>query len=149
MSVYSRNMKQVVCGLVAVIMLGGIAQAVWAMGERGSNIGPSETEELQKEFSWWPTDAKPAPVPDVDRGGYWWWPDVPGQARPWGNRGYVYVNKIIFDYKEEELPPAKPQELRPSLLIKKIIKNVKIYFDFDKADIRSDAVGILKMRSDL
>jgi len=143
-----RGWKRNVCGMVAVIaviMLGAMAQTLWAMGERGrGEVGSNETEELQKEFSWWPTDAKPAPVPDVDRGGYWWWPDVPGQARPWGNRGYVYVNKIIFDYKEEELPPAKPQEMRPSLLIKKIIKNVKIYFDFDKADIRSDAVGILE-----
>ena len=29
-------------------------------------------------------------------------------------------------------------------MIKKIIKNVKIYFDFDKADLRDDAVIILK-----
>jgi hypothetical protein len=53
------------------------------------------------------------------------------------------VRKIIFDYKEEELPPPKPAEPRPALLIKKIIKNVKVYFDFDKADIRDDAAAIL------
>lgn len=103
-----------------------------------------ETDELQKRFEWWPTDARPAPVKDPERGGYWWWPIEPGKIMPWGNRGYVYVYKIIFDYKEEELPPPKPRELRPSLLIKKIIKNVKIYFDFDKADLRGDAIKILK-----
>lgn len=102
-----------------------------------------DLEELQKRFEWWPTDAKPMPVKDSERGGYWWWPIEPGKARPWGNRGYVYVYKIIFDYKEEELPPPKPQELRPSLLIKKIIKNVKIYFDYDKAALRDDAIKIL------
>lgn len=102
-----------------------------------------ELEELQKRFTWWPTDAKPGPVKDPERGGYWWWPVIPGEIRPWGNRGYVYVYKIIYDYKAEELPPPKPQELRPSLLIKKIIKNVKIYFDFDKADIRNDAIPVL------
>lgn len=102
-----------------------------------------ELNELQKRFQWWPTDAQPGPVKDEARGGYWWWPKEPGEARPWGNRGYVYVYKIIFDYKEEELPPPKPQELRPSLLIKKIIKNVKIYFDYDKADLRDDAKKIL------
>jgi outer membrane protein OmpA-like peptidoglycan-associated protein len=102
-----------------------------------------ELKELQKRFEWWPTDAKPGPVKDLERGGYWWWPTEPGKARPWGNRGYVYVYKIIFDYKEEELPPPKPQELRPSLLIKKIIKNVKIYFDYDKAALRDDAIKIL------
>jgi outer membrane protein OmpA-like peptidoglycan-associated protein len=102
-----------------------------------------ELKELQKRFEWWPTDAKPGPVKDPERGGYWWWPSEPGKARPWGNRGYVYVYKIIFDYKEEELPPPKPKELRPSLLIKKIIKNIKIYFDYDKAFLRDDARKIL------
>ena len=104
----------------------------------------AELDELQKEFSWWPTDALPSPVKDEERGGYWWWPNQPGKVMPWGNRGYVYVYKIIFDYKAEELPPPKPKELRPSLLIKKIIKNVKIYFDYNKADLRDDAAKILK-----
>lgn len=103
-----------------------------------------EIQDLQKRFEWWPTDAKPGPVKDLERGGYWWWPTTPGKMRPWGNRGYVYVYKIIFDYKEEELPPPQKAELRPSLLIKKIIKNVKVYFDYDKADLRDDAVKILK-----
>jgi len=103
-----------------------------------------ELDGLQKEFSWWPTDALPSPVKDDERGGYWWWPDQPGKIMPWGNRGYVYVYKIIFDYKAEELPPPKPKELRSSLLIKKIIKNVKVYFDYNKADLRQDAIAILK-----
>jgi len=103
-----------------------------------------ELDELQKKFSWWPTDAKPSPVKDEERGGYWWWPKQPGKIIPWGNRGYVYVYKIIFDYKQDQLPPPKPKELRPSLLIKKIIKNVKIYFDYNKADLREDAVKILE-----
>ena len=100
-------------------------------------------KELQRKFEWWPTDAKPAPIKDSERGGYWWWPTTPGEMKPWGNRGYIYVYKIIFDYKEEELPPPKAQELRPSLLIKKIIKNVKIYFDYDKADLREDVEKVL------
>jgi len=103
-----------------------------------------EKEALQKRFEWWPTDAKPGPVKDEERGGYWWWPTTPGKIRPWGNRGYVYIYKIIFDYKAEELPPPKPQELRPSLLIRKIIKNVKVYFDLDKANLRDDAAKILE-----
>jgi len=102
----------------------------------------TELEALQKKFEWWPTDAKPGPVKDP-RGGYWWWPNEPGQAKLWGNRGFIYVYKIIYDYKEEELPAAKPAELRPSLLIRKIIKNVKIYFDYDKAALREDATAIL------
>lgn len=104
----------------------------------------AELDDLQKEFSWWPTDAKPSPVKDAERGGYWWWPNQPGQKSPWGNRGYVYVYKMIFDYKEEELPPPQPKELRPSLLIKKIIRNVKVYFDYNKAGLRDDAVKVLK-----
>ena len=48
-----------------------------------------EQEGLQKQFEWWPTDAKPGPVKDPERGGYWWWPNQPGKVIPWGNRGYV------------------------------------------------------------
>ncbi|MBN1870972.1 MAG: LysM peptidoglycan-binding domain-containing protein [Candidatus Omnitrophica bacterium] len=104
-----------------------------------------ESKEFQERFEWWPTDATPAPVEDEKRGGYWWWPDDPGTVGPlWGNRGYVYVRKIIYDYKADELPPPKPKELRPSLLIKKEIKNVKIYFDYDRADLRADHIPILE-----
>lgn len=102
-----------------------------------------ENEELQKRFEWWPTDAQPGPVKDSESGGYWWWPTTPGQKMPWGNRGYVYVYKIIFDYREEELPPPKSQELRPSLVIKKVIKNVKVYFDYNKDILRDDAIKVL------
>ncbi len=102
----------------------------------------AEMDELQKKFHWWPTDAKPNPVKD-ERGGYWWWPKEKGTSGPlWGNRGYIYVYKIIFDYKEGLAEP-KLNEMRASLLVKKIHKNVKIYFDFDKADIRADAVPVL------
>jgi len=103
----------------------------------------SEMKEHSEEFGWWPSDAKPAPVKDEERGGYWWYPTEPGQIKPWGNRGYIYVYKIIFDYKADELPLPEQHELRPSLLVRKIIKNVKVYFDFDKSDLREDAKLIL------
>ena len=103
-----------------------------------------ELNDMQKEFDWWPSDALPAPVKDEQQGGYWWWPKEPGQIRPWGNRGYVYVYKIIFDYKAEELPPPQPKELRPSLLIKKVLRNVKVYFDYNKSFVRDDAKKILE-----
>ncbi len=100
-------------------------------------VKTSQDEELAKRFAWWPTDAKPAPFKDPNRSGYWWWPEVPGQTRPWGNQGYIYVRKIIFDYKTSE------GETKPSLIIKKILKNVKVYFDFDKSDLRDDAIDAL------
>jgi outer membrane protein OmpA-like peptidoglycan-associated protein len=105
-----------------------------------------DLQKLQKDFSWWPTDAQPSAQKDEDRGGYWWYPSKPGEKskdRLWGNRGYIYVYRIIEDYKADELPPAQPQELRPSLLVRKVIKNVKVYFDYDKSDLRDDAKVIL------
>ncbi len=101
-------------------------------------VKTAEDEQLAKRFSWWPTDAKPAPVKDPDRSGYWWWPETPGEARPWGNQGFIYVRKIIFDYKSSE------GEMKPSLVIKKILKNVKVLFDYDKSDLRDDARAVLK-----
>ncbi len=98
----------------------------------------TEQDELMaKKFAWWPTDAKPAPFKDPERSGYWWWPDIPGEARPWGNQGYIYVRKIIFDYKSE------PGPMKPSLVIKRIIKNVKVLFDYDKSELRDDAKSVL------
>lgn len=108
-----------------------------------AGLRPSERktpDEIQQEkktfaqrFRWWPTDAKPAPYEDPEKGGYWWWPEVPGQVRPWGNRGYIFIRKIIFD-----------EQGRPHLLIKRMVRNVKIYFDFDKADVRHDALPVLE-----
>jgi outer membrane protein OmpA-like peptidoglycan-associated protein len=105
-----------------------------------------ETQQLQERFQWWPTDAKPAPVKDEVRGGYWWWPTQPGSTGSeslWGNRGYIYVYKVIFDYRSDELPAPKAGEERAALIIKKIIRNVKVYFDFNAAEIRPDAQKVL------
>lgn len=120
------------------------------MGQAGQNfpkVQTPEDAELARKFQWWPTDAQPSPVKDPDRSGYWWWPDQPGAAStttaPWGNQGYVYVRKIIFDYKGEEVQtPQGP--MKPSLVIKRVIKNVRVYFDYDKADLRDDTIDVLQ-----
>ncbi len=97
-----------------------------------------EDEILAKRFAWWPSDATPAPYKDESRSGFWWWPTTPGESKgPWGNQGFVYVRKVIFDYKSSE------GDQKPSLVIKKILKNVKVLFDYDKADLRDDAQSIL------
>ncbi len=130
-----------------------LISSVFAMDQASREEKRSkDVQKLQKKFSWWGTsDAEPAPVRDADRGGYWWMPKRPGPKSPtkWGNGGYIYVYKIIFDYKEEELPAPKAKEMRPSLLIRKIIKNVKVYFDYDKAEIRDDAAKILADAAEL
>jgi len=105
------------------------------------SVAEESEEVFAKQFAWWPTDASPGPVKDLDRGGFWWWPQVPGAARPWGNRGYIYVRKVIFDYKDE--PSTSQTQLKPSLVLKKIHKNIKIYFDFDKSELRDDAIKVL------
>lgn len=92
-----------------------------------------EKKIFAKRFQWWPTDAKPAPYEDPEKGGYWWWPQAPAEVRPYGNRGYVFIRKIIFD-----------DEGRPYLLVKRIVRNVKIYFDFDKSELRKDALPTLE-----
>ena len=136
-------MKRMLEGRLFLLLVGLVILGLTGCASDREARKKAELEALQKKFEWWPTDAKPAPVKDA-RGGYWWWPSEPGQTKLWGNRGFVYVYKIIYDYKEEELPAAKPSELRPSLLIRNIIKNVKIYFDYDKATLRKDATPIVE-----
>lgn len=138
-----KSIKKVILALTAFSLLLSPVSPAAQLSDKQMD----EMKAMQKNFEWWPTDAKPGPVKDKDSGGYWWWPATPGEERPWGNRGYIYVYKLIFDYKAEELPPPQPQELRPSLLIKKIIKNVKIYFDLDSASLRSDAMNVLEQTS--
>lgn len=138
---------------VALAVLFGLCMAAVGYAQENGDECVAKTcdneEVFQRKFAWWPTDAAPGPVEDRQRGGYWWMPKAPGPKSGdpakdlWGNRGYIYVRKVIFDYQEDELPPAQPQEMRPSLIIRKIIKNVKVYFDYDKADLRDDAVRVL------
>lgn len=139
--------KKIRLAIISVMALSFLFTSVFALAQVSREDKRAEDmQKLQEKFSWWGTsDAQPAPVKDTERGGYWWMPKQPGPNSPkkWGNGGYIYVYKIIFDYKEEELPAPKPKEMRPSLLIKKIIKNVKIYFDYDKSEIRDDASKIL------
>ncbi|MFH0790180.1 MAG: OmpA family protein [Candidatus Omnitrophota bacterium] len=133
-------MKRILRFIMPILLVFCFNNSIFALDNR-----ENESEQTQQQFKWWPTDAKPSPVKDETRDGYWWWPDKPGNVGPlWGNRGYCYVKKVIFDYKAEELPPAKPEELRPSLLIKRIIKNLKVYFGYNKAEIREDAALILE-----
>jgi outer membrane protein OmpA-like peptidoglycan-associated protein len=133
-------MKRITSILLAVLFVTTIIGYGYA--EDAATKHKAEIDELQKKFHWWPTDAKPNPVKD-ERGGYWWWPKEKGTSGPlWGNRGYIYVYKIIYDYKEG-LPEPKPNEMRASLLVKKIHKNVKVYFDFDSAEIRQDGTVVL------
>lgn len=102
-----------------------------------------EIVSLSENLSWWPTDAKPGAVKDQDRSGHWWYPTTPGTSEIWGNRGYIYVYKIIFDYQSDDLPEPEPEELRPSLLLRRVIKDVRVYFDYNKSDLRDDAIEIL------
>lgn len=133
-------MKRYLSAILIILFISACMTSGYAMDETKHK---AELDELQKKFHWWPTDAKPNPVRD-ERGGYWWWPKEKGTAgRLWGNRGYVYVYKIIFDYKEG-LPEPKENEMRQSLLVKKIHKNVKVYFEFDKADINKEALPVLE-----
>ncbi|MBI5150318.1 MAG: OmpA family protein [Candidatus Omnitrophica bacterium] len=138
-----RGLKKFFYGVAVISFLGFFPQAgsAWDKAARQERH-QQQIDELQKEFQWWPTDAKPAPVKDEDRGGYWWMPTEPGQMRPWGNRGYLYVYKIIYDYKAQDDEPPSPGA-KPSLLIKKIIRNVKIYFDYNKAELRDDHLPLL------
>lgn len=146
----SKKISQMTIVMMALSFLFSSAFALDEMSREDNRA--KDMQKLQERFSWWGTsDAQPAPVRDAQRGGYWWMPKHPGPKSPkkWGNGGYIYVYKIIFDYKEEELPAPKPKEMRPSLLVKKIIKNVKIYFDYDKAEIRADAAKILSNAAEL
>ncbi|MDD5195846.1 MAG: hypothetical protein PHQ96_09280, partial [Candidatus Omnitrophica bacterium] len=83
--------------VISVLIALGLSSLSLSCAATKEEKRKAEEQALQERFKWWPTDAKPAPVKDRQRGGYWWWPNAPGKVSPlWGNRGYCYVRKIIF-----------------------------------------------------
>ncbi len=95
-----------------------------------------ENKDFQKRFEWWPTDANPGPVKDEVRSGRWWWPEKPGQVKPWGNRGYIYVkggdgskpldSNLEEARKAKELERAKKaKELEEAKKVKEEAKKAK------------------------
>ena len=110
------------------------------------------------KLPWWPTDAQPGPVKDEERGGFWWWPSKPGTVKDlWGNRGYAYVNKIIYDWhgrggsrKDVEVKISDvgfagvETEEKPSLLVKRIIRSEKLQFKDKTAEIKPQHAALLK-----
>jgi hypothetical protein len=110
--------------------------------------------QSKDKLPWWPTDAQPGPVRDEERGGFWWWPSKPGAVKDlWGNRGYAYVNKIIYDWHGRGTAKNVQVEIsdvgfveaekRPSLLVKRIIKSQKLQFKDNTTEIRSEYAAIL------
>jgi peptidoglycan-associated lipoprotein len=139
--------KLVLLTLAGMLLMPVAAQAQLMDKATRDSKREEEIKMTDEKFSWWPTDAQPAPVKD-ERGGYWWWPQAPGSVKEnWGNRGYIYVLKVIYDYKandeQNNQEVANVEAPKPSLLIKKILRNVKIYFDYNKADLRNDHLPIL------
>jgi outer membrane protein OmpA-like peptidoglycan-associated protein len=115
---------------------------------------PKEEDNLP----WWPTDAQPAPVKDTQKGGFWWWPEKPGTVKDlWGNRGYAYVNKIIYDWNggggggvERDVQVRindigfPETEDKPSLLVKRTVRSLKLQFKDNAAEIKPEHAAILK-----
>ncbi len=113
----------------------------------------------EDKLPWWPTDAKPAPVKDEQRGGFWWWPDEPGSVKElWGNRGYAYVHKIIYDWqgtgsvknvqvKISDVGFVETED-KPSLLVKRIIRSQKLQFKEKMVEIKPEHAAILKKAAD-
>jgi outer membrane protein OmpA-like peptidoglycan-associated protein len=109
----------------------------------------------EDKLPWWPTDAQPAPVKDDQRGGFWWWPSSSGTTKDlWGNRGYAYVNKIIYDWNDGRSMRSVQvnisdvgfvaAEKRPSLLIKRTIRSLKLRFKDNTAEIKPEHAVILQ-----
>lgn len=115
-------------------------------------IAAPQTED---KLPWWPTEAQPAPVMDKERGGFWWWPSDPGTAKGlWGNRGYAYVNKVIYDWRGSGVVRNiqvniynvgfAETEDKPSLLIKRMVRDQKYHFKGNDVDLKPEQAANLK-----
>ncbi|NTV29571.1 MAG: hypothetical protein HGA80_05770 [Candidatus Omnitrophica bacterium] len=119
---------------------------------------PAAAPKAEDKLPWWPTDAQPAPVKDKQKGGFWWWPKSPGTVKElWGNRGYAYVNKIIYDWRAGTVRDVQVKffdgetaetEKKPSLLIKQMIRELKLQFKDNDVTIQPEHEPVLKQTAD-
>ncbi len=92
------------------------------------------------DLSWWGNSgAKPDPVKDETRAGYWWYPTQPasnaGDAELWGNRG-----KIFHTWTPPVAePPVQPPPPEPPTGVTgdRVLLN-NVLFDFDKAVLKPE-----------
>jgi outer membrane protein OmpA-like peptidoglycan-associated protein len=129
-----------------------------AVGQKAPEPKKASAPEPKDRLPWWPTDAQPAPVRDEQRGGYWWWPSTPGTVKDlWGNRGYAYVNKIIYDWqgsgpgggvKDVQVRindiGFPESEKKPSLLVKRTVRNLMLQFKVNSIEIKPEHAALLK-----
>jgi outer membrane protein OmpA-like peptidoglycan-associated protein len=139
-----------VVGFILALLVFGIAPAHLgrAEGPQASAAAP------QDKLPWWPTDAQPGPVQDKENGGYWWWPSTPGTVKDlWGNRGYGYVNKLIYNWRggvgknvQVTVTDVKfvETEPKPSLLIKNRIRDLNLHFEDNTSAIGLAQAPMLK-----
>ncbi len=118
---------------------------------------PAVAPAPEDKLPWWPTDAQPGPVKDGAKGGYWWWPSQPGTVKDlWGNRGYAYVNKIIYNWHGGQGGVAKyvhvtvdqvtgvKMDMKPSLIIKRTVRELKLPFQAGQTELGEDQAPVLK-----
>ena len=59
-------MRVIIIVLVAVFLM---SESVFGLSKDEKR--EKEMQDLQEQFTWWPTDATPGPVKDEERGGYY------------------------------------------------------------------------------
>lgn len=121
-------MKKIVVSLVAAAFLLACVPAL------------AYEPKVWDDLSWWGNSgAKPDPVKDAVRSGYWWWPTEPasnaGDAELWGNRGVVYH---IWTPPAPPVTPTPTPTTTPSTDTRTTPVFNNVLFDFDKAVLKPD-----------
>lgn len=91
------------------------------------------------DLSWWGNSgAKPDPVKDETRTGYWWYPTQPasnaGDAELWGNQGKIFHT---WTPPAPPVPTPTPTAAPPPVTREPVILN-NVLFDFDKAVLKPE-----------
>jgi OmpA-OmpF porin, OOP family len=92
------------------------------------------------DLSWWGNSgARPDPVRDATRAGYWWYPTQPasnvGDAELWGNRGKIFHTWVPAVVAPP--PPVQPPPVTPEIDQERILLD-NVLFDFDKAVLKPE-----------
>ena len=138
-------MKKLVTCVLTIALVTLVSGAAFAEGKAPAKALYTQTSggKVWSDLSWWGNSgAKPAPVKDATRSGYWWWPKEAASnandSELWGNRGVVYSQykeKVAEKPKPVTPPPAETKPATPSRTF--VVLN-NVLFDFDKSVLKPE-----------
>ncbi|MBI5092796.1 MAG: OmpA family protein [Candidatus Hydrogenedentes bacterium] len=138
-------MKKLVTSMLVIAFVSVMSGAALAENAAPEKALYTQTSggKIWHDLSWWGlSGAKPLPVKDATRSGYWWWPKEPvsnaNDSELWGNRGKVFHNVYAPPADKKVAAAQPPAATPPATPARKFVVLNNVLFDFDKSVLKPE-----------